>query len=96
MTTAIIKSSVETDGPPPVGSVPLKEKIWDEMAEARAMTVCETGDGYRISFDIVLNQEARVAAERIGAAQGRGVANVVKRAAKLGLRLFLRDGSEIA
>jgi hypothetical protein len=91
MTTATINS--EPPGPQPVGArVSLNEIIWDAMAEARALDVCITDDrAYRVSFNIVLDQEALARVAAIGADQGRGVANVIKRKVKLGMRLFFRD-----
>jgi hypothetical protein len=87
--SSLTKSFAKPRGPRAGAAIDLSDLIWNEMAEARALTVRVTDDGdYHVSFDIVLDQEARAVAESIGSDQGRGVANIIKRKVKLGLRLL--------
>jgi hypothetical protein len=94
MTTVTIKTPEPRPvDPAPRMNYPFKEYIWDQIAEGRGLTVTGVADdgitaSYRISFEINLDKEARAAANSIVATNGRTIASVISRAAKLGLRVF--------
>jgi hypothetical protein len=75
---------------------PLEDYILDRMVEAQGLTVTGVADDgmtatYRVTFDVVLDREARAEADREVRANRRTTASVLKRIIKRKLKLFLRD-----
>jgi hypothetical protein len=77
---------------------PLEDYILDRMVEAQGLTVTSVAnDGitatYRVTFDLVLDREARAEADKEVSASRRTTVGVIRRIIKRKLKLF-RDKEE--